>query len=323
MVAFVDYEQADTSRGEYVLLRKDDFYFQFNRAKSFNVGTSRSRNKVVLVTPPDEEQFPIYSRHEAALAGRETYPLNSITTLEVCSLVFNDGGMDYADIRIYPTAEESPCPARPVPENDQCPDALSVPVGTTIAGNTTYATPDEDDIDGDLCSDSDDDESPGVWFTIEGTGRPMTVDTLNPGTTYDTKIAVFSGSCGSLTCVSSNDDVSSSIPQSSLTWSSQALEEYKVLVYGPALLSGYFVLSVNEVPTEEPSQSPSVSEAPTLAPSFSPTAIPTPSPTPVPTPAPTLMPTNTPSRTPNYARVGPMSDASKLGRYTNRGNARK
>ena len=320
MVAFVDYEQANTEEGEYVLLKFNDFYLQFNRAKAFNKDTGDFKNRVVIIEPP-EDRIPLHSVLHVGLATRDTFLLDSVTTLEVCLLVFDDyRGVDYADIRIYPSDELSPCPPLSVPANDRCPDATVVAVGSTTFGKTTEATADQDEILGTRCIT---DESPGVWFSVKGTGRKMIVSTCNDGTTFDTKIAVFSGSCGSLTCVSSNDDVSSSIPQSSLTWSSQALEEYKVLVYGPALLSGYFVLSVNEVPTEEPSQSPSVSEAPTLAPSFSPTAIPTPSPTPVPTPAPTLMPTNTPSRTPNYARVGPMSDASKLGRYTNRGNARK
>ena len=39
LVAFVDYGQANTARNEYVLLRVDDVFVQYNRAKGFNAGT--------------------------------------------------------------------------------------------------------------------------------------------------------------------------------------------------------------------------------------------------------------------------------------------
>ena len=50
LVAFVDYELADPSMNEFVLLRLNDFLFvQYNRAKAFNAGTSLHRDKVVVV----------------------------------------------------------------------------------------------------------------------------------------------------------------------------------------------------------------------------------------------------------------------------------
>lgn len=44
-----------------------------------------------------------------------------------------------------------------------------------------------------------------VWYEITGDGNNWTAETTG-GSNYDTKIWVFSGSCGSLTCVTGNDD---------------------------------------------------------------------------------------------------------------------
>ena len=50
LVSFVDYELADPSKKEVVLLRLGAFLFvQYNRTRDFNVGTSIHRDKVVDV----------------------------------------------------------------------------------------------------------------------------------------------------------------------------------------------------------------------------------------------------------------------------------
>lgn len=56
---------------------------------------------------------------------------------------------------------------------------------------------------GRLC----DPDIPGVWYKVTGTGEALVADTCSPLTDSDTTIAVFAGdSCGSLTCVDTNDD---------------------------------------------------------------------------------------------------------------------
>ena len=62
-----------------------------------------------------------------------------------------------------------------------------------------------------------------------------TVDTCSSSSNFDTKISVFQGSCGVLTCVDGNDDdFSCSLNglYSSVTWTATASEQYFVLVHG-------------------------------------------------------------------------------------------
>ena len=47
---------------------------------------------------------------------------------------------------------------------------------------------------------------PGVWYTVSGISGQITVDTCSSSSDFDTKISVFQGSCGVLTCVDGNDD---------------------------------------------------------------------------------------------------------------------
>jgi len=49
----------------------------------------------------------------------------------------------------------------------------------------------------------------GVWYSVSGISGQITVDTCSPFSNFDTKISVFQGSCGILTCVDGNDDENS------------------------------------------------------------------------------------------------------------------
>ena len=44
------------------------------------------------------------------------------------------------------------------------------------------------------------------WYTFTGDGNAWTFETVATGGQYDTKIWVFSGTCGTMTCVTGNDD---------------------------------------------------------------------------------------------------------------------
>jgi len=80
--------------------------------------------------------------------------------------------------------------------NDRCENAIG-PLetdGTSIQGSTINATLDNV---GD-CEVRN--EGPGVWFTVVGTGKRLTVSTCG-GADFDTRISVFQGQCGGLECV--------------------------------------------------------------------------------------------------------------------------
>jgi hypothetical protein len=97
--------------------------------------------------------------------------------------------------------------------------------------------------------------SPGVWYTVYGTGGRMRAffNEFGEETDFDARVSVFRGSCSSLECVDQDD---------SLRWDSTAGELYSMLVYGADGSSGDFGLFVdlgnefctdvvNPVPTNE------------------------------------------------------------------------
>ena len=106
LVAFVDYGIADIDRGEYVLLRVDDVFLQFNRAKGFNNETGAFQDKVVLIEQ-EGSIFPFYSNLLTGLGANESFSRSGVT-FEVCSLNLS-GPPDFADFRIYPTGTPSTC----------------------------------------------------------------------------------------------------------------------------------------------------------------------------------------------------------------------
>jgi len=75
-------------------------------------------------------------------------------------------------------------------------------------GRTDYAT--VDDVNGGYCGVAID--SPGIWWYVEGTGKPITVSTCHNQTEIKVKFAVFKGSCGNLECISGGDQPDFSCP---------------------------------------------------------------------------------------------------------------
>jgi len=132
-------------------------------------------------------------------------------------------------------------------QNDLCDDALAISCGDTVAGSTSGAT--FDDVG--FCGTSN--TAPGVWYKFQGDGSTVTVSTCNQAS-YDTKISVFSGACGSLSCVGGNDDGSGcSGFTSEFEFDSVAGTDYFILVHGFGSATGSFDLSLScETPPEPP-----------------------------------------------------------------------
>jgi hypothetical protein len=80
--------------------------------------------------------------------------------------------------------------------------------------------------------------SPGVWYTVYGTGGRMRAffNEFGEETDFDARVSVFRGSCSSLECVEQDE---------SLRWNSTAGELYSMLVYGADGSSGNFGLFVD------------------------------------------------------------------------------
>jgi hypothetical protein len=148
------------------------------------------------------------------------------------------------------------------PPNDICQTASWLPVPGEVAASTAMA---DDDVT-PLCGTS----SPyqGVWYVVEGTGGLLVASTCRPHSTFDTKIQVFCD-CGSLVCVTGNDDTPGEPPEcdlhgfnrlSTVEWCSQLGHLYYVKVGGFGINTGHFELEVNDAgPCGPPVECPALS----------------------------------------------------------------
>ena len=89
-----------------------------------------------------------------------------------------------------------------VPPNDTCGGAIVIACGDVVIDSTDFAT--SVDAVSPACQGGGvgiTDPTLGVWYTFTGTGDSITLSTNNPGTTFDTELQVFRGSCDTLTCI--------------------------------------------------------------------------------------------------------------------------
>ncbi|MBL0100318.1 MAG: hypothetical protein IPP49_09935 [Saprospiraceae bacterium] len=90
------------------------------------------------------------------------------------------------------------------PPNDLCTAATPISCTSGTVMGTTVAATGETIADCGPTSNT----SPSVWYSFVGDGQNITLSTCstNPAVTFDSKLAVYTGSCGSFTCVTGNDD---------------------------------------------------------------------------------------------------------------------
>ena len=138
------------------------------------------------------------------------------------------------------------------PPNDACADAVALSCGSSVTGRTTFAT-----TDGAPTCNAVTNTGKGVWYTITGTGYPITAS-LCTGTFFDTKLSVYTGSCAALSCVDGNDNFCNT--QSQVTWNSVLGTTYYILVHGTA--AGNFTLNINCPPLITVTPSPLVINVP-------------------------------------------------------------
>ncbi|HEU4718171.1 MAG TPA: hypothetical protein VFU15_10065, partial [Bacteroidia bacterium] len=135
------------------------------------------------------------------------------------------------------------------PPNDDCVNATYIGVPSTVVGNTIYANPDV----APTCTTSDA-AGGGVWYEVMGDGNQMTASLC--GSSFDTRLRIFSGSCGALVCEGGNDDFCAT--QSQVTWCSVNGTLYYILVHGNGAATGDFTLAMSEVYVQPPFVNPSV-----------------------------------------------------------------
>ncbi len=142
------------------------------------------------------------------------------------------------------------------PANDAC--AAAAPVGSlpaTVPGSVFFSTDDAESTP--VCGTGSVNQA--VWYSVVGTGNLMTATTCDTGTAFDTKVQVWTGACGALTCIGGNDDQPGSFVAacgstgsttlnraSTVTWCSEVGQTYLIAVGGFGAEVGSFVLHVND-----------------------------------------------------------------------------
>ncbi|MFK7756394.1 MAG: T9SS type A sorting domain-containing protein [Flavobacteriales bacterium] len=127
--------------------------------------------------------------------------------------------------------------------NDTCDTATAISCGDTATGNTVGAS--TEDLEGCFSSVS---TAPGVWYTLLGEGDLVEANTN--GSTYDTKLGVYSGSCDDLTCISTNDDGGIGT-QSLVNFTAEEGVTYYLYVTGFSANAGDYILNVTCTPIVE------------------------------------------------------------------------
>ncbi|MFT5862894.1 MAG: hypothetical protein ACI828_001546 [Flavobacteriales bacterium] len=135
----------------------------------------------------------------------------------------------------------------PPPPNDDCSGAITVMNGSVNTGDTTAAT-----VDGQsFCGTSN--SAPGTWYVFNdgGVGAFNVNASLCVGSTFDTKISVYSGTCAAPVCVGGSDD--SCGAQSQLDFTTDGLgTDYFILVHGFSASTGAYTLTTTAVLAPSP-----------------------------------------------------------------------
>lgn len=126
------------------------------------------------------------------------------------------------------------------PDNDECADAMVLTCGDSDIASNILAT----DTDAPTACSGGGTTAEGVWYTFTGTGQEVTISTDNPGTNFDTQINIFTGTCGSLTCVGGDDD-SGSGTTSTYTFTAANGTDYYIYVDGDGAAEGQFEISLS------------------------------------------------------------------------------
>lgn len=119
--------------------------------------------------------------------------------------------------------------------NDLCTGAITINCGQTITGSTACGAT----IDAVGTCITALGTAPGLWYQFVGDGSPVTMSLC--GSSYDTKIGVFRGTCAALVCVTGNDDFCGL--QSQVTFNTNAGFTYYILVTGFGAATGNFTLT--------------------------------------------------------------------------------
>jgi hypothetical protein len=216
------------------------FYYMINSAdtsptaKDFFLARIRDTNGIVLATLLQKD-----NRNRDAGVGPAAYHFVSFDLLpykgQPIKVQFessNDGNLAsnffVDDVSLQVVVSTTP------PGNDTCAGAIPLVGGEVSTTNTANATSTGDPVPG--CQGS---AGKGVWYTYTPNSSG-TVSVSTCGSTYDTVLAVYTGSCGSLSPVICNDNNGPSCPgsQASVSFSVTGGTTYYILAAGAGGATG-------------------------------------------------------------------------------------
>jgi hypothetical protein len=153
--------------------------------------------------------------------------------LDFCEeILVEDGIFEY-----FTESEFNECSEIPAPPNDNCAGAIPTDGSSIIFGTTVHAENDHVETCGSFSL------SAGLWYTVIGNGTDLEASLCNELTTFDTVLTVYEGTCGSLDCVSDNDDGCGTA--SRLTWFAEQDVVYYIRIAGYASNVGSFGVTVD------------------------------------------------------------------------------
>ncbi|KAH3767836.1 hypothetical protein Pelo_360 [Pelomyxa schiedti] len=119
--------------------------------------------------------------------------------------------------------------------NSECVNAIPLEVPSTVTGDTTSSS-----YSYSPCYAN---QVRGIWYSVVGNGRKMTISTCSESTNFDTVISVVQ-SCSNVTgnCIGYCDDYCG--PQSEMSWVSEIGRTDYILVNGFGTASGQFLLNI-------------------------------------------------------------------------------
>ena len=147
-----------------------------------------------------------------------------------------------------------------VPNNDTCGTAIAINCDQVISGSTSSAT--STGAPTAFCGTGS--GAPGVWYVFEGNGDAITASLCN--SSFDTKIQVYEGSCGVLTCVTGNDDNYASCSpgsRSEVDFDTTDGVNYYIYVFGYGTNTGDYELALTCTPFVDPTVYVDCSAGPT------------------------------------------------------------
>lgn len=132
--------------------------------------------------------------------------------------------------------------AQVLPVGSTCNDPIALVCGSTMSGSTQNI-PNDNSSSGAVTCISSVGTGGQLWYSYSDEGGNLITLSTCGTTNMDTKIHVYSGVCGALLCVASNDDACSM--QSSVSFVTSSGTNYLIRVGGFGSISGTFGLSVS------------------------------------------------------------------------------